>query len=94
MTFLGFSSKSWDKAKKKRHDKHIKDDPQFYKKRQARYDKSKKLDKCLKNNQINTGGTLPGYKTCKQKYGANKVAAIRKPNNNPSTRGKQMKPHK
>ena len=41
MTFLGFSSKSWDKAKKKRHDKHIKDDPQFYKKRQARYDKSK-----------------------------------------------------
>ena len=56
MTFLGFSSKSWDKAKKKRHDKHIKDDPQFYKKRQARYDKSKKLDKCLKNNIINTGG--------------------------------------
>ena len=85
---------SWHKAQKKKHDKHIKDDPQFYKKRQARYDKSKNLDKCLKNNQRKTGGTLPGYKACKQKYGANKVAAIRKPNNNPSTRGTQLKTHK
>ena len=85
---------SWHKAQKKKHDKHIKDDPQFYKKRQARWDKADKLDTCLKNNIINTGGKIPGYRTCKQKYGANKVAAIRKPNNNPSTRGKQMKPHK
>ena len=85
---------SWHKAQKRKHAQHIKDDPQFYKKRQARFDKSKNLDKCLLNNQRKTGGTLPGYRACKQKYGANKVAAIRKPNNNPSTRGTQLKTHK
>ena len=88
---------SWHNAQKRKHAQHIKDDPQFYKKRQARYDKSKKLDKCLLNNQRKTGGTLPGYRACKQKYGANKVAAIRHPrapNNNPSTRGTELKTHK
>ena len=69
---------SWHKAQKRKHAQHIKDDPQFYEKRQARWDKSDKMEKCLKKNV----SSISHRDACIRKYGVN---------NNPSTRGTQLK---
>ena len=72
---------SWHRAQKKNSARHLKDDPNFYKKRQAAYDREEKRDKCIAKNKY----SMRHRTACNRQYEAN---------NNPSTRGKQMKNHK
>ena len=62
----------------KRRKRHLKDDPNFYKKRQAAYDREEKRDKCIAKNKY----SMRHRTECNRQYEAN---------NNPSTKGKQMK---
>ena len=78
MSWKQFTS-SLHRAQKNRA-RHLKDDPNFYKKRQATYDREGKYNKCVRKNL----NSIPLRRTaaCLRKYGSN---------NNESTIGKQMK---
>ena len=86
-----------NKRAKKRNAKerkqNLKADPYYYKKQHLASVNREKLRQCLIMNHP----TKKKNEACKKKYGPQVAARLGRhqmPNNNPSTRGKQMKTHK
>ena len=88
---LDHHTKMVKKRHAKEHKQHLNADPYYYKKQQLAAVNREKLRQCLIMNHP----TKKKNEACKKKYGPQVAARLgRTPNNNPSTRGTQLKTHK